>query len=203
MTPEPAEPVRLRPIVDRFLTEYLVDQNGHQAAVRAGYSPKTARSKSTTLLAIASVKAELARRTAALMTARVATAQQVLERLTLIGMANPKRFVDAAGAYRGLDELSDDDAAAIQQIDIVQANLDPSDGRRDSARVVKIRLHDQVRALETLAKYHNLMVPKVEHSGTITIRHELADDAPMIESVTVRQLEGHRPALGDSDPSQD
>ncbi|MCM0760275.1 terminase small subunit [Sporomusa sphaeroides DSM 2875] len=40
----------------RFVTEYLVDLNGTQAAIRAGYSPKTANEQAARLLANVSIQ---------------------------------------------------------------------------------------------------------------------------------------------------
>ena len=35
---------------ERFVREYLIDRNGTQAAIRAGYSPKTAAAQASRLL---------------------------------------------------------------------------------------------------------------------------------------------------------
>ena len=43
-----------------FCEEYLVDNNGEQACIRAGYTPKTARKRATTLLAHPEVQARIA-----------------------------------------------------------------------------------------------------------------------------------------------
>ena len=55
---------------DRFCEEYMIDLNATQAAIRAGYSPKTAREQAPRLLAnvsiqnrIAQLQAEQSRRT--------------------------------------------------------------------------------------------------------------------------------------------
>ena len=40
----------------RFCNEYLIDCNATQAAIRAGYSPKTANEQSARLLANVSIK---------------------------------------------------------------------------------------------------------------------------------------------------
>jgi len=60
----------LTPKQQRFVEEYLVDLNATQAAIRAGYSPKTAYSQGERLLrhvdvaaAVEARKAELAKRT--------------------------------------------------------------------------------------------------------------------------------------------
>ena len=46
----------LNPKQAAFVKEYLVDRNGTQAAIRAGYSAKTANVKGAQLLAIVSIK---------------------------------------------------------------------------------------------------------------------------------------------------
>lgn len=43
----------------RFVEEYLVDSNGAQAAIRAGYSPRTARSIANELLTVPDVRAAI------------------------------------------------------------------------------------------------------------------------------------------------
>jgi len=47
-----------------FCDEYLKDRNGKQAAIRAGYSPKTAESQASRLLSNAKVSVYLAEQTA-------------------------------------------------------------------------------------------------------------------------------------------
>lgn len=44
----------------KFAMEYLIDSNGKQAAIRAGYSPKTAEVQASRLLSNAKVKAAVA-----------------------------------------------------------------------------------------------------------------------------------------------
>ena len=44
------------PKQERFVAEYLIDLNATQAAIRAGYSPETAKQQGSRLLTIADVK---------------------------------------------------------------------------------------------------------------------------------------------------
>jgi len=46
----------------RFIDEYLIDLNGAQAAIRAGYSPKCAKEQASRLLTYAHVQAEIEKR---------------------------------------------------------------------------------------------------------------------------------------------
>lgn len=45
---------------DRFCEEYMIDLNATQAAIRAGYSPKTAREQAPRLLANVSIQNRIA-----------------------------------------------------------------------------------------------------------------------------------------------
>ena len=65
----------------RFVDEYLVDLNATQAAIRAGYSAKTAASKGFSLLRIVEIAKEVERRQAETSEKTGVTREQVLERL--------------------------------------------------------------------------------------------------------------------------
>ena len=48
----------------RFVDEYLIDLNATQAAIRAGYSPKTANEQGSQLLAKLSIQTEISKKMA-------------------------------------------------------------------------------------------------------------------------------------------
>ena len=50
----------MTPRQKRFIEEYLIDQNGTQAAIRAGYAPKNARTTGAKLLAHSNIAKSLA-----------------------------------------------------------------------------------------------------------------------------------------------
>lgn len=60
--PEESAYNQLSPRRQRFVDEYVVDFNGTQAAIRAGYAPKAANEQAARLLANASVKAAVEER---------------------------------------------------------------------------------------------------------------------------------------------
>ena len=58
-----------KPLTDkqkRFIDEYMVDSNATQAAIRAGYSPKTARVQGQENLSKPAIQIEIAKRQDAL-----------------------------------------------------------------------------------------------------------------------------------------
>ena len=68
----------------RFCDEYLIDLNGAQAAIRAGYSNATARAKACTILARADVKEYIAARMAEKEKELIASQDEVLKYLTSV-----------------------------------------------------------------------------------------------------------------------
>ena len=83
----------------RFLHEYLKDLNGAAAAVRAGYSQKSARATASALLALPHVKAELSTLERQQLDRAGVTAAGVLEQLRRIA------FFDIARIYEERNEL--------------------------------------------------------------------------------------------------
>lgn len=54
-----AQPAKLTPKQQRFVDEYLIDLNATQAAIRAGYSVKTARQIGSRLLSVVVIRAAI------------------------------------------------------------------------------------------------------------------------------------------------
>ena len=69
----------LNPKQERFVAEYLVDLNGTQAAIRAGYSPHTAVVQGSRLLGHAKIRAEVDARSVALAESAAGSAEWIVE----------------------------------------------------------------------------------------------------------------------------
>lgn len=68
----------------RFADEYLVDCNGTKAAIRAGYSRKTANEQAAKLMKNKKIKAYISEKLEELSSERIAKAQEVMEYLTSV-----------------------------------------------------------------------------------------------------------------------
>lgn len=68
----------------RFVDEYMIDLNATQAAIRTGYSVKTAYSQGQRLLKHVELKTEIERRTEQMRSEKVADAQEIMEYLTSV-----------------------------------------------------------------------------------------------------------------------
>lgn len=83
----------------RFVEEYLVDLNATQAAIRAGYSVKTARSQGQRLLTKADIQAALARRQETYAKRVEWTVEDILADLRTIATDPEQRPSDRLKAY--------------------------------------------------------------------------------------------------------
>lgn len=166
----------------RFVDEYLIDLNATQAAIRAGYSEKTAGSQGFDLLkkpeiadAIHSAMQERAERTEI-------TQDRVLKELAKIGFSDIRRVIawGESVACRDPDteemtisngvslvnsgEVDDDTAAAISEIS-------------QTAQGIKLKLYDKRAALVDIGRHLGMFTDKVEHTGK--------DGAPLLEGIKV------------------
>ena len=68
----------------KFCDEYLISGNATDAAIKAGYSPKTAKSIGQRLLTFVDLKQYIKTELEKLHSAKIADAQEVLEYLTAV-----------------------------------------------------------------------------------------------------------------------
>jgi phage terminase small subunit len=110
----------LTPKQAEFVQQYLVDKNATQAAIRAGYSPKTAASQGERLLRNAEIRGAVAAGQVDLAARVGLTAEMVLRERMRIAFFDPRKLLDADGNPLPLQELDEDTAAAIAGLDVVQ-----------------------------------------------------------------------------------
>ena len=102
----------------RFVKEYLVDLNGTQAAIRAGYSARTANEQAARLLANVSVKAAVDAGAAKQHAQLDLTAQKVLSELLGVGYATVKsQDVRVPDKLRALELLAKHLGLLTEQVD--------------------------------------------------------------------------------------
>src|SRR3990167_5309052 len=100
----------------RFISEYLKDQNGTQAAIRAGYSPKTAQQIAFTLLEKVIIRAEVDARLAKIAAKAEITAFEVLRGLKRISDLDIRELYDPIGRLKDVKDWPDHIAKAVAGI---------------------------------------------------------------------------------------
>ena len=148
--------MKLTPKQMRFVDEWLIDFNGKQAAIRAGYSAKTAEVTAAKLLRNVKVQAEISRRQKDLQKRTEVSQDRVVKELARIA------FVDASVVcVTDFDKLTDDQRAAIQGIKPTNFGWE-------------IKLCDKIKALELLGRHIGMFTDKLEVKGAIDIASVLA-----------------------------
>lgn len=149
----------------RFCEEYMIDLNATQAAIRAGYSPKTANEQGAQNLVklssyISQLQAEQSRRTGI-------CADRVLQEIAKVAFANAGDIITKSGELK--DDAARDDLAAVQS---VKVKFFGEDGIER-----EVRLNDKLKALELLGKHLGVF------NGTTASDDQLAQVRKLLEGV--------------------
>ncbi len=151
----------LTPKQARFVEEYLVDLNGAAAAVRAGYSPHTARSLANRLLTYVDVQAAIAEAVKRRSERTEVTQDRVLLDLARISFFDARRLFDEGGNLLTPDAWPDEVAAAVASFEVTTSQN--QDGQQTTLK--KVRLWDKPRNLELLGKHLRMFVERQERTG--------------------------------------
>lgn len=147
----------LSPKHKRFIAEYMIDQNGTQAAIRAGYSKRTAVVQASRLLTKANIAREIEKRRANISNKLEVTQERVIAEYARIAFFDPRKLYDENGNLKPVTDLDEDTAAVLQSID--QNTLRTrtnSDGEVETEGIDKLRLHSKINALDSLSRHLGL-----------------------------------------------
>ncbi len=128
----------------RFVEEYLIDLNATQAAIRAGYSPDTARQIGNENLSKLDIRARIDRAMAERSRRTGINQDRVLRELARIAFANARDVINMEDATLKEDACPDD-TAAIQSVKVKTFGEDGVER--------EIRMGDKLKALEMLGRH--------------------------------------------------
>lgn len=151
----------------RFIEEYLIDLNATQAAIRAGYSPDTAKSIGSENLTKPDIQARIAKAMAERSRRTGVNADRVVMELAKIAFVNAGDVIDAETATLKTDAARED-TAAIQSVKVKTFGEDGLER--------EIKMADKLKALELLGKHLGMFKDKVELSGTLETEKNKLDD---------------------------
>lgn len=154
----------------KFCEEYLVDLNATQAAIRAGYSSKTANEQGSQLLANISVRARIDEALAEQSKRTGVTADRVVRELARVAFVNAPNVIDLDNATVK-EEACADDTAAIASVKV--KTIPTADGMGVER---EIKLADKLKALELLGRRLGLFTDNVNLSGEGVV--QIVDNIP-------------------------
>lgn len=147
----------------RFIAEYLIDLNATQAAIRAGYSVKTAGSIGDENLKKPEINSAIAKEMAKRSKRTGVNQDRVVLELAKIAFVNASDVIDADTATVK-DDATADDTAAIQSIKV---KVFPTKDGEGVER--EIKLGDKLKALELLGKHLGMWNDKLDLNVNLPI----------------------------------
>lgn len=193
----------------RFVDEYLIDLNATQAAIRVGYSKKTADQQASRLLTNVKVREYLAQRQEERAQRTEITQDMVLKELAKIGFSDIRkvvrwgetqvRMVDGEDdapedmiPYHGLalidsTEIDDNTAGAIAEVSQSRDGL-------------KVKLHDKKGALVDIGRHLGMFSPPGHADLDAELKRIEVENKRLLNEKLRRELED--PNQGLPEPKQ-
>lgn len=153
-----------------FVEEYLIDLNATQAAIRAGYSPDTAKeigcenlTKPNIRNAIDKAMADRSRRTGI-------NQDRILMELAKIALVNPEKVVNFDEATIR-EDAQPEDLAAVASVKVKRFPTKDGEGIER-----EIKFYDKTKALDLAGRHLGMFKDKVEISGSLETEKTKLDD---------------------------
>jgi len=140
----------------RFCEEYVIDLNGAQAAVRTGYSSKTARITASKLLTNPNIQDYIQELREELSKRNEITADKVLAELVKIGFSDITNYLEVRGTRNNrtveiykTSDLTDDQKGAISEI-------------RQTKDGISLKLHNKTEALHKIGIHLGMFTDRLQ-----------------------------------------
>lgn len=146
----------------RFVDEYLIDLNGTQAAIRAGYSVKTAQEQASRLLSNVMVQEAISKKMAERSKRTGVNQDRVVLELAKIAFVRMTDVVDSNGRIRA--DASADDLSCIESIKYKE-----SDNEFGGSVEREVKIASKMKALELLGKHLGMWNDKLDVNVTAPI----------------------------------
>ena len=158
----------------RFVEEFLLDANAKQAAIRAGYSPKSAEVNGPRLLRNAQVAALITEKQKERSERTRVTADMVVQELALHAFGVMGEFFDKdTGRMLEVHEMPAEAQARLSTIEVLREKThttsDGVDKTTVNEAIVKLKVWDKIRSLELLGKHLGMFTERVAVSGDVSL----------------------------------
>ena len=150
-----AKKAKLTEKQQRFVDEYLIDLNATQAAIRAGYSVKTANEQGSQNLAKLSIQQAIAEQMAERSKRTGVNQDRVVLELARIAFVKMTDLVDSHGRLK--DDAVEDDLACIESVKYKSSESDTG-----SSIEREVKISPKLKALELLGKHLGMWNDKLD-----------------------------------------
>lgn len=170
----PHPPVDMTDRQKLFCQQYLIDWNATQAAIRAGYSKKTAGKKGPDMLKVPRIKEYLDKAKAMIFAEAKVEQSRIIEELASIAFVNPRDFIswkDGVLTILDSDDVPDEIMRAIAQIE---------ESETKNGHKITIKFHSKLESITLLMRHMGMLKEEVSLSGgdkPIKVDHSKVEEA--------------------------
>lgn len=164
----------LEPKQLRFVEEFALDCNATQAAIRAGYSQRTARQIGAENLSKPVIQQAIKTRLQKHTEAVGVTVERVLQELTRMAWVDIGEAFDEQGVLKPIHDIPEDVRRAIVSIEVDELWEGTGKDREQVGVTRKVRFADKKGSNELLGKYLKMFIDQIEHSASGTLADLLA-----------------------------
>jgi len=159
----------------QFVDEYLIDLNGTQAAIRAGYSESTAQEQSSQLLARPDIRALIEQAQKDRVDRVQINQDTTVNELKTIAFSDVADFVIVKEGgvieQRPFNELKKEQTRCVKRIKQTVRTAQSSDGTViHQTAVLELELYDKVKSLELLGRHLGIFNDKLTLDGALPLQ---------------------------------
>ena len=154
------KPTKISPKRRLFIAEYLIDHNGTQAAIRAGYSVNGAEVRGCELLRDSNIQAEVEVQLEKRLEKIGVSKDRVLTEIARLAFSDNRRLYRKDGSLLMPSEWDDDTAAAIAGVETFEEFSGRGEDRVQIGITKKVKVWDKARCLELLGRHLKLFGEK-------------------------------------------
>lgn len=162
----------LTPKQQAFVSEYLIDLNATQAAIRAGYSAKTSGWIGQQLLAKTHIAAKIQLAVAKREERTEIKQDAVLREIARVAFSDPRKMFED-NRLKSVNEIDDDTAAAISSIKVSTKSNDGG----EVEFIHEIKFWSKTAALEMGGKHLGMFSAHNDQKRPMVVIKNLAGDA--------------------------
>jgi len=178
----------------QFVDEYLIDLNGTQAAIRAGYSESTAQEQSSQLLARPDIRALIEQAQKDRVDRVQINQDTTVNELKTIAFSDVADFVIVKEGgvieQRPFNELKKEQTRCVKKIKQTVRTAQSSDGAViHQTAVLELELYDKVKSLELLGRHLGIFNDRLTLDEALPLQI-VFEVAPQVADVIVTRGQG-------------
>lgn len=178
----------------QFVAEYLVDFNATGALIRLGWQPGHANSHAYRWMRRPHVRAAIEKGMRRLDAYVTISAARVLEEVSCVALADPRRLFNDDGTLKAVHELDADTARAVSSIKVTSK---PGKDGEPPTYITEVKFWDKNRATEQLLK----SLGKLSEGGPVTLNQTTVNAGPgALEQARMCELENKLRAVLGKEP---